>query len=544
MDDRILKAALENAVDHGGEAQEKAVLGKVIREVPELREKIQDLRPIIAWVVRKVNTWSQEEQRLRLQELGGPRERVQKRPGLTLLEGAEEGKVVTRFAPAPTGPLTILQVLRAVLISYAYARKYKGTFIVRFEDTDPKVISKEFYDMIRDDLRALDVEWDKEYLQSDYLNLYYKEAELLLTGAKAYVCFCLAEDFQLLKRKKEDCPHRWQRPDNNILGWNGMLSGRYPEGKAVVRLLTSMQDPNPAMRDPPLLRIASGHPLKKEQVWPLYNFANVVMDSFCRVTHVFRGKEHEHNTAIQEKIYHALGKKPPRTVNFGMMYLPGEKLHTRDIKAGIADGTYSGWDDLRLPTVRAYLRRGFQAKAFHEFSIICGLSKNDIRIDVGNLEAINRQIVDLNANRYMMVTDPMEIDIGKLKKQTGLGNKIEKKNHPERDDTRDVQLADQLLVSGEDFKRFQGREVRLIDLFNVILEKEPVLGRSQEFDMKTPKIQWVSKGIPATILFPDRSVIGVAEPALGKAKTGDIVQLLRVGFGRIERPGIVVFAHK
>ena len=105
-----------------------------------------------------------------------------------------------------------------------------------------------------------------------------------------------------------------------------MLEGRYGEGKAVVRLITSMQDPNPALRDPPLLRIVeTAHPLKGTQyrMWPLYNFANVVMDEFCKVTHVFRGKEHEHNTSIQERIYKALGSTPPMVVNFGMIYLPG-----------------------------------------------------------------------------------------------------------------------------------------------------------------------------------------------------------------------------
>lgn len=547
MDDRILKIALQNAVLHEGNANPKAVLGTVLGEIPELRKNIPAATKIVDWVTAQVNDMPPEEQQASLEKLGGLHEKPQQE-GLPPLEGAEQGKVVTRFAPAPTGPLNILQTLRAVLISSLYAREYEGTFILRFEDTDPKVIAKEYYDMIRDDLTALGVKWDKEYVQSDYMNLYYKEAEELLQNNKAYVCFCDAQEFQVLKKKQEDCPCRWNRPDKNILGWKGMLDGRYPEGGAVVRLMTSMQDPNPAMRDPPLLRIAEGdHPLTgtKYRVWPLYNFANMVMDSFCHVTHAFRGKEHEHNTAIQKLLYKAFDRTPPRVVNFGMMYLPGEKLHTRDIKQGIADGSYSGWDDLRLPTVRSFIRRGFQPQAFEEFAMVCGLSKTDIRIDVQNFEAINRQLIDSQATRYMAVLDPVAIDISAILEQTGLVGSIKVKNHPDREDTREVPVTGTLYISGDDFKRFHGRDVRLLDLFNVTLDEHPTFSKIQEFTMRTPKIQWVAdKNTPLTILYPDHTATGLSEQAFKDQKPGSLVQLLRIGFCRVEKSGTAVFAHK
>lgn len=546
MDDVVVRLALQNAVLHGGKADSKAVLGKVLSENPELRKNILQVKKIVEWVVEEISSLPLEEQKERLQKLGGIQTQKGGREGLPPLENAVKGKVVTRFAPAPTGPLNILQVLRAVFISSLYAKEYEGTFILRFDDTDPKNVEKEFYGMIREDLRSLGIEWEKEFLQSDYLNLYYKKAEFLLKEGKVYVCFCDAKDFQLLKQRKQDCPCRWNRPDKNVLGWNGMLEGRYGEGKAVVRLITSMQDPNPALRDPPLLRIVeTPHPLKEGRVWPLYNFANVVMDEFCKVTHVFRGKEHEHNTSIQKWIYRVLGGTPPEVVNFGMIYLPGEKLHTRDIKKGIQEGKYSGWDDLRLPTVRAFMRRGFVPESFRAFSIICGLSKTDIRIDVGNLEAINRKIVDPTANRYMVVTGPEEIDISGILEMSGLEGKVKIKNHPEREETREVAVTEKLFVSGEDFKRFEGRDVRLIDLFNVTLGKKPALSENQEFDMKTPKIQWVSeKNVAVRILMPEKEITGLGEDALKKIKKGKIIQMLRIGFGRVERPGVIVFGHK
>lgn len=544
MKDLVRKYAIQNAVQHG-KAQEKAVLGKVLKENPDLKTDLLTLREQVKAQVKEVNALTKAQQKKELESYSFVEEK--KEEGLPELPGAEKGKVVTRFAPAPSGPLNILQVLRAVLINKLYANKYHGRFILRFEDTDPRSLESRYFGMIREDLASLEVEVDREVIQSDHMPLYYKHVESLLEQGKAYVCFCSAADFQLLKKEKKDCPCRFQRPDKNVLGWKGMIEGHYKEGKAVVRFATSMQDPNPAIRDPPIMRIVEEeHPKKKHyRVWPLYNFANVIMDDYCKVTHVFRGKEHEHNTAIQLLLYKALHLEPPIVVNFGMMYLPGEKLHTRHIKEGIREGRYTGWDDPRLPTVRAFVRRGFVPQAFADFAMVCGLSKTDIRIDLTNLEAINRQHIDGQASRFFAVVDPVEIDVGDILKHTGLEGIVNVKNHPEGVETREVAVTKKLLVTGEDYKRFEGREVRLIDLFNVKLEGHASLAKEQEFTPKTPKIQWVpEKNKKIEIVFPTGTVEAVGEQALGKAKAGTILQLVRIGFGRVEKPGVIVFGHK
>jgi len=556
MEETAFKHALQNAALHGGKADAKAVLGKILSENPELRGRLAEVRDAVEKAVERVNKMPPGEQEKGLGNFEF--KKTERKEGLPELRNAKKGKVVTRFAPAPTGPLNILHVLRAAGINFLYARKYGGKFLLRFEDTDPRNIEKAFYQMVREDLEGLEMKPDKEFIQSEYMELYCKKAELLLEKGKAYVCFCDAKDFQLLKQEKKDCPCRWNRPDKNVLGWKGMLSGRYSEGKAVLRLLTSMQDSNPAFRDPPLMRIVEGeHPLqgKKHRVWPLYNFANALMDDFCGVTHVFRGKEHEHNTWIQQRICSALGLKLPGVLNFGMMRLSedgnksgaslGGGMHTRDIKKGIQEGRFAGWDDLKLPTVRAFLRRGFVPQAFREFAAVCGLSKTDISIDLGNLEAINRKIIDPEASRYMFVAEPKGVDVSGILEKTGLGGFVRVKNHPEREETREVSVTGKLWVSGEDFKRFSEREVRLIDLFNVVLGEECRLAKSQEFGMKTPKIQWVSeKNVPVKILMPGKEVSGLGEEAIKKLKIGEIVQLLRVGFCRVEKPGVLVFGHK
>ena len=101
------------------------------------------------------------------------------------------GEVVTRFAPNPDFVLH-LGSIRAAILSHDYARKYDGRFLLRFEDTDPRLKKSalEYYEAIRDDLKWLECPWDQEWIQSDRLSLYYEHAVKLLDQGSAYVCTC------------------------------------------------------------------------------------------------------------------------------------------------------------------------------------------------------------------------------------------------------------------------------------------------------------------------------------------------------------------
>lgn len=415
--DLIFKYCLQNAISYSGKANPGAVLGKVLSENPDLRKDVDVIRKAINDGVMKVNHMNPEEQNRLFQESGFEIRKSEKVKGLPELRNAEIGKVVTRFAPSPTGPLNISHTLRGVLISYIYARKYKGRFILRFEDTDAKKVEKRYYDWIQEDLRNLGVEWDKLIIQSERMALYYKYAGEMIDKGSAFVCTCSQDDFKKYVMNKEVCKCWMLNRKENAERWKKLLEGGYKEGEAVLRLKTDMKSPNPVLRCPALFRISKvEHPLagKKYNAWPLYNFANVIDDHEEGVTHVFRGKEHEHNTAVQDIVYSDFKWKPPTVINFGMIYLPGEKLHTRDIKEGIKEGKYSGWDDIKLFTLRSLFRRGFQPEAFFSFAEQTGLSKTDIVIGIENLEGHNKKIIDKMANRYMVVIDPIKLSVSGL----------------------------------------------------------------------------------------------------------------------------------
>jgi glutamyl-tRNA synthetase len=551
--DVIRRYCLQNAVFYKGKASPGAVVGKVMAEVPELRKKSDEVRKEIAAAVKKVNGMKLADQEKELKKLAPKmlkkKVKVQQR-GLPELKGAVKGKVVTRFAPSPTGPLSLPHLLRPVFINYLYARKYGGKFVLRLEDSDPVKTVAEAYKWIQDDLKAAGVKPDKVVIESDHMEMYYRKAEELIKRGRAYVCLCSAEKFRGLKLKKEHCPERDRTPEESMKDWNRMLKGDYPEGEAVVRLKTDMSDPNPVLRDPPLLRVAFGkHPRTgtKHKVWPLYNFACVIEDHEQGVTHVFRGKEHEHNTAVQGLLYRDFGWKQPIVINFGMIYLPEAKIHTRDMKRWIADGTMSGWDDPRLPTAKALFRRGFQPETFRELAITCGLSKSDIRIGWENVEGINRKIVDPRANRVMAVLDPVEITVHGAKART-----VELKLHPDfpKRGIRKVRaIPHDMYMSRQDWRQLRKQEFRLIGFGNIMLKEFQAEYAGDKIVKDMQKVQWVSKpNVRIKLIEAEETKEGIAEPSLSKAKVGDIVQLERIGFARIDKKTksmvTLVFGHK
>src|SRR3989442_3826309 len=170
--------------------------------------------------------------------------------------------IVTRFAPNPDFVLH-LGSIRAIILSHDYAQMYKGRFLLRFDDTDPRLKKSalEYYDLIREDVRWLECQWDAEYIASDRVPIYYEHAEKVLTSGDAYICTCTPDNFRLNINAGRACPDRSKNPDQNLADWAKMLNGGLDEGEAVLRIKTDLAHPNPAVRERPALRIID--PLKK-----------------------------------------------------------------------------------------------------------------------------------------------------------------------------------------------------------------------------------------------------------------------------------------
>lgn len=557
IDKLIEQWLLVNAIEHEGRASTDAVIGKLVAEKPELKSDIQELKEKIEDEVNKVNELSLEKQKSKLEEIGAPEREKKEEKGLKELPEADKySKIVTRFAPNPNGPLHLGHVRTAVL-SYEYAKRNDGEFILRFEDTNPQDAEEEFYDMIREDLEWIGLEWDEGYIQSDRVELYYQYLEELLEENNAYICTCPPEKFKELRDEQNPCPCRDIDPEENFERWKKMLEGDYKKGEAVVRIKTNIQDPNPALRDWPALRIVdTPHPKtgKKYRVWPLYNFSVAIDDYEMDVTHVLRGKEHEVNEQRQRQLFEHLGWEYPTAIQHGRLSVSGTVLSKTQISKGIEEGKYQGYDDVRLGTLKAMKRRGITPEALREIVIDVGTTRADSTLSMDTLYTKNRRIIDDQANRYFFVKNPKKFLISDAPKEEETHLRL----HPDDSDRGERVLPleyeeDSLKVwiSQEDVEKTSvGDIVRLKDFFNFeITSKNPLEAKYDSFELKdVAKIQWISANPKeAEVLKTDgKKDTGYAEPEVSKLSEGEIIQFERYGFVKIDetQPKIkAVYTH-
>ncbi|MEM2901584.1 MAG: glutamate--tRNA ligase [Candidatus Bathyarchaeia archaeon] len=560
-DETIRKHALLNALRHSGKASVEAVLGKILSEKPQLRAKVKEILPKVKTIVEEVNILSEEEvERLILSNwpelLQVKRERAEK--ALPPLPNVDRYKVVvTRFSPNPDCVLH-LGSLRALILSHEYAVKYKGKFILRFEDTDPRIKKSalEFYQSIRDDLKWLGCHWDEEYVQSDRLPIYYEQAERLIKLNGGYVCTCSRKDFHEKVVKGAPCPCRDLPSQHHLERWRKMLDGFYGEGEAVLRVKTDLTHPNPAVRDWPAFRIIDPvkhpHPRvgSKYSAWPLYNFACGVDDHLMGVTHIIRGKEHLTNTLRQKYLYRHLGWKYPETVHYGRLRIVGAELSKSKIIRAVESGEVSGFDDPRMATLKALRRRGFTPECFKSLIMDVGVKPVEATVSWENIYAINRRILDPSSNRYFFVKDPIKVRV------EGVPSSVEAvipyhPDHPSKG-SRKIALKPvkgelTLYISSQDLGLLKpGQILRLMELMNVeVIETggtEVKLrfhskGVEEAKALKAPIIQWVdlSASIKTSVVMPDASISnGLSEGSLRDEKIGSTVQLVRFGFARVE----------
>src|SRR4030067_3018330 len=151
MQDAIKKHALINAVEYEGKANPQAIMGKILAENPELKKDMASLGKEISKIVKEVNSWTLEKQKKELEKFGKiEKPKKEQREGLPPLKNAEMGKVVTRIPPEPSKYNHIGHAL-SFLINYLYAKMYKGKCILRFEDTNPDKVKKEYVDAMKED---------------------------------------------------------------------------------------------------------------------------------------------------------------------------------------------------------------------------------------------------------------------------------------------------------------------------------------------------------------------------------------------------------
>ena len=241
-------------------------------------------------------------------------------------------KIVTRFAPSPTGNLHIGSA-RTALFNWLFAKNIKGKFLLRIEDTDKVRSTKESINKILDGLTWLNLQWDDQIIYQSKNQKRHKEvAEELLKKGLAYKCFCSEEDLNKMREEAKILkkPFRYNRM------WREKNSKDAPQNiKPVIRIKS------PIKGETIIEDIIQGTiKVSNEEIddfiilrsdgTPTYMLSVIVDDYDMKVTHLIRGHDHLTNTFRQNVIYEAMQWNKPITAHIPLILgSDGSKMSKR-----------------------------------------------------------------------------------------------------------------------------------------------------------------------------------------------------------------------
>lgn len=558
----ILALALENAIKFNGRASSGAVIGKLISIKPEIKNEIKKISPIIEAKIKQVNKLTlkaQQEKFDSLKTLIEKKPQEKKHEILPELKNSKKGKIVTRFAPYPSGPLHIGNAKQLIINDY-YVRKYSGKLYLVFDDTigsDEKNIDIEAYNLILEGAKYLGIKFDKIYYKSDRLKNYYKYAKELVKKDKAYVCFCDATTLRVNREKSIECIHRNQSIKQNLDYLKQMLSNKFKEGEATLRIKTDIKHKNPAFRDRVLLRISNReHPRvgHKYKVWPLLDFSWAIDDYLLGITHIIRGKELMMESEMERYIWNILSWPQKEIIHTGLSQIKGVKISKSKSSQEVKQGVYSGWDDPRTWSLQALKKRGIRPEAIKTFCLAQGLSQGETTVPIENLYSENRKLLERDANRYFFVENPVRVQI-----KGAPTKKVELHLHPDfpKKGTRKFTTDQNFYISKKDFESLKDNKIyRLMECLNFKKVKKEYVFISEDYKDFKQKGEKIMHYLPVSdflvrvdVVLEDAGVIsGLAEPGVQNLKVGEIVQFERFGFTKLnskeKQKLIFYFTHK
>lgn len=298
-------------------------------------------------------------------------------------------KVVTRFAPSPTGTLHTGGA-RTALFSYLYAKQSGGKFILRIDDTDKLRSTKEFEKAILEGMKWLGLPHDELYYQSERTEIYQKYLKKLLEEDKIYLSKEKVE-----KEGDREEVIRFRNPNKKV-SFHDLIRG------TIEFDTTELGD----------------FVMAKDMETPLYHFASIVDDFEMGITHVIRGEDHISNTPRQILMWEAIGAKVPEFAHLPMILAPDKSKLSKRKHASIA-------------SLNEFINNGYINQAVVNFVALLGWSPQSIH---GQEIDSNAEILDLN-----QLLSLFELD--KVQKSGAIFN-IEKLNWLNKEYIKKLSLED------------------------------------------------------------------------------------------------------
>lgn len=496
------------------------------------------------------------------------------------LQEPEKG-VVTRFPPEPSGYLHVGHAKAALLNDYFAHEKYKGTLILRFDDTNPSKEKQEFQDSIIEDLALMGIKADKRTHTSDYFQELYEYAVQMLKEGTAYADDTAQEQMRNERMNGIASGRRDASPEENLARFEEMAKGT-PEGaKWCIRAKMSVDDPNKALRDPVIYRCnpqAHHRTGSKWKVYPTYDFCCPIVDSIEGVTHALRTTEYKDRDAQYQWFLKTLRLRHVYNWDFNRMNFIRTLLSKRKLTKFVDSGLVWGWDDPRMPTVRGVRRRGMTVKALREYILAQGPSKNIVNLDWTTFWATNKKEIDPIAARYTAIDKDQAVTATVTGAREAPFSE-DKPLHAKNDiGTKKVWFSKEVLINQEDAASFkQDEEITLMNWGNAIVRKishsinplssKSVTGLELELHLQgdvrktEKKITWLSTAqnlIPVSLVDFDYLITKdkldendnwedfinpktefrtetVADENVAGLKVDDIIQFDRKGYYRIDK---------
>ena len=306
---------------------------------------------------------------------------------------------ICRFAPSPTGPLHIGGV-RTALFNWLLAKKNKGKFYLRIEDTDKERSKEEYIKQIIESLAWIGIKHDeKEYIQSKNIKKHKEIAEELLKKGFAYKCYCSEEEIKQQKEKckKQGIPYiynrKWRDPKNldipkdikPVIRFKSKISG---DVKIKDLVQGEINISNSIIEDFVILR---------QDGSPTYQLSAVVDDHEMKITHVIRGDDHKINTFKQIQIYEVMKWEIPKFAHIPLIHSDkGSKLSKRDMASTIGD----------------YIKKGILADALRNYLLRLGWAYKDKEIftlkesiDLFDLKGVGKSPSKLDLTRILSINE-------------------------------------------------------------------------------------------------------------------------------------------
>ena len=388
-----------------------------------------------------------------------------------------DGRVLTRFPPEPNGYLHIGHA-KSICLNFGLAKKYNGKTNLRFDDTNPVTEDVEYVDSIKNDIKWLSFEWDKELYTSDYFQKLYDFAVILIKKGLAYVDESSAEEIAAAKGTPTEAGKptsaRSRSIEDNLRLFEEMRAGKYEDGEMVLRAKIDLANPNMHLRDPLLYRIKHARHHRTENDWciyPMYDFAHGQSDSIEEITHSICTLEFIPHRDLYNWLIENIGIYESRQYEFARLNMTYTVMSKRRLLQLVNDKLVDGWDDPRMPTISGLRRRGYTAASIRNFCDKIGVAKRENMIDFGLLEFCIREDLNKTAWRRMAVLDPVKLIITNYpegKEEILIGE-----NNPEvegGEGEREIPFSRELWIERDDFmedapKKFfrlgPGKQVRL-----------------------------------------------------------------------------------